>query len=198
MKQILLAAVIIFVATILASCEKDRDITTTPAHPQMTYRDLSSRVVNITTPAGIDISGDGTSDVWFEIFYTRDQASNTDYHRFVASSGETSRLMIRDATSATVLAAGAAISTQVANGHEWKSPAQAELAKRTLVQGTGAISWEGAWKDAQRKFLAVQVTQNNQVYNGWIELSFDTAAERVILYRAAISREAAKDIEAGK
>ena len=197
MKQILLAALGVFIATLLASCEKDREINA-PAHPQMTYTDLSSRVVNITTPAGIDISGDGTSDVWLEIFYTRDQATNTDYHQFMVSSGETSRLMIQDAANAPVLAAGAAIGTQLTNGYEWRSPAQAGLAKRTLVQGTGAITWEGAWKNAQRRFLAVQVSGNGLVYNGWIELSFDTAAEKVILHRAAISREPAKDIEAGK
>src|SRR5687767_7633796 len=151
MKQILLAAVIIFVATVLASCEKDRDVTPAPAHPQMTYRDHSHRVVNITTPGGIDISGDGPSDVWFEIFYDRDPATNTDTHRFMVSSGETSKLMILNGTAAPLLEPGNAISTQVTNGYELKSPGRVEIARRTLVHSNGAISWSGVWKDAQRK-----------------------------------------------
>ena len=73
-----------------------------------------------------------------------------------------------------------------------------ELAKRTLIKNTATPTWEGAWKDVQHKFLAVQVTENGSVYNGWIELSFDTTKERVLLYRSAISKEAGIDIVAGK
>ena len=199
MKQILLAAVIIFIATLLLSCEKDRDTSYVPDHPQMVYRDLSQRVVNIATPAGIDIGGDARSDVWFEIWHTKDDAHNKDIHRFSVSSGESSRLMV-DSTrrKSSIIPGGAIISSAGGNGFAWNAPANPELATRTLVRTAPAPTWEGDWKDANHKYLAVQVTQNGLVYNGWIELSFDTATERVILYRSGISKEAGKDIVAGK
>ncbi|HEX7844899.1 MAG TPA: hypothetical protein VF476_03800, partial [Chitinophagaceae bacterium] len=59
------------------------------------------------------------------------------------------------------------------------------------------VYWQGPWKDVSHKFLAVQIVKNDLKYNGWIELTFDTANERLILHRAAISTEAGKEVKAG-
>lgn len=193
MKRILLAALVIG----LAACEKE-PVSNTPAHPQMTYRDLSATVVNITTPAGVDINGDGPSDVWFDIWPTRDEALGRDFHRFTVTPGEGARLLVNAANGTPIIPQGGAIKLYGENGYEWKAPATADLAKRTLVRGVFAPAWEGAWKDVQHKFLAVQLTANGVFYNGWIELSFDTAREKVVLHRSGISREAGREVIAGQ
>ena len=192
MKYILLAAIVVS----LTSCEKEKE--NSPSHTPMTYTDLSGSVINITTPAGIDISGDGVSDAWFEIWHTREDAQNRDVHRFTVSSGEKSKLLVNPEDATPIITEGTIIKNTANAGYEWEAPASIELAKRILVSNTAAPTWEGAWKDVQRKFLAVQVNQNGGIYNGWIELSFDKAVEKIILYRSAISKEAGKEVMAGQ
>jgi hypothetical protein len=195
MKYILVVALCIS----LASCEKNNDETPPRAnHPEMIYKNLSNRVVNITTPAGIDINNDGPSDVWFEIWHTHDNAQNSDHHRFAVSAGEHSKLLVNTQHATPILSEGDSLDISQNTNYNWQAPASVDLAKRTLVKTTGTITWEGAWKDVQHKYLPVQINQNNSVYNGWIELSFDTAREKVILYRSAISKEANKDIIIGQ
>jgi hypothetical protein len=180
----------------LASCKKD--VTIEPGTPKMTYTDLSSKVINITTPAGVDINGDGASDVWFEIFHTRNKNLKQDVHRFVASPSEESKLLVNDQNGTPIINNGNGIYNIQNAGYLWETGMQTELATRTLIEGEALPTWEGAWKDVQHKYLAVQVTKNGLVYNGWIELSFDTPKERIVLYRSGLSQEAGVAVVAGK
>jgi hypothetical protein len=52
-------------------------------------------------------------------------------------------------------------------------------------------------KLANHKYLPVYLKKNGHVYFGWIELSFDTIAEKIILHRAALCTEAGQKIKAG-
>jgi len=45
--------------------------------------------------------------------------------------------------------------------------------------------------------LPVQVLVNNQRFNGWVELSFDMSAEKIILHKAAISKLPERGVIAG-
>ncbi|MBO9564747.1 MAG: hypothetical protein J7621_18355, partial [Niastella sp.] len=58
--------------------------------------------------------------------------------------------------------------------------------------------WEGAWKQVHHQYLAIQIVKDNKRYNGWVEVSFDTAGEKLVLHKAAISKEAEKAVIAGK
>ena len=49
----------------------------------------------------------------------------------------------------------------------------------------------------RHKYLPVQLNKNNKLYNGWIELSFDSAASKLVLHKAAFSAEENKDVKAG-
>jgi hypothetical protein len=193
MKYILLAAMVIS----FASCKKEKEENTTVSHPLMTYQDLTGKVINISTPAGVDITGDGTSDLWFDIFSTREDAQNKDIHRFSVSTGEQGKILVNTQNASPIITEGTTLKLNGIDGYHWKAPASTELAKRTFIRNTPAPVWEGQWKDVQNRYLAVQVTMNGEIYNGWIELSFDTAKERVILFRSAISKEPGKDIIVG-
>lgn len=63
---------------------------------------------------------------------------------------------------------------------------------------TGTILWRGNWVDKGKRYMPFQIYKNNQRYNGWIELTADKEAEKIILHRMAISKEAEKNIIAGK
>jgi hypothetical protein len=192
MKPIIIAFLIIC----LASCKKDTDNLTPTV--QMIYKDLSSRVVNITTPAGIDIDGDGPSDIWFEIWHTDDDILKKDEHEFMIKPGEGGKLLVNEQETSPILAKGNVIKVNRNAGYEWEANATIELATRTLYRNAASPTWEGVWKNVQRKYLAVQVNKNGSVYNGWIELSFDTVTESVKLHRSGVSLEAGKDIVAGQ
>ena len=57
--------------------------------------------------------------------------------------------------------------------------------------------WEKEWKDVSHKFLAIQVKRDGKLYHGWIELSMDTVNSKLILHRAAIAKEAGRQVRAG-
>ena len=190
---ILLTSIIL----ILAACKKEKLIIE-PRPPQVLYTDLSSKVMNITTPATVDINGDGISDVWFEIFYTRDNNLKKHVHQFVASASNETKLLMNVQQLSPILNHGKGIFNIQNDGYEWKNPANVELAKRTLTENDGTITWEGAWKEVEHRYLAVQITKNGAVYNGWIELSFDTVKERVVLHRSGVSKEVGSFIVAGE
>jgi hypothetical protein len=45
--------------------------------------------------------------------------------------------------------------------------------------------------------LPIQIKKDNKRFNGWVELSFDMDAEKVILHRAAISKLPESQVIAG-
>lgn len=67
-----------------------------------------------------------------------------------------------------------------------------------IIEETAPVHWEGIWKDVSHKYIPVQILKNNNRYNGWIEVSFSTAAGEFILHKAAIATQPNRDIKAGQ
>jgi hypothetical protein len=82
------------------------------------------------------------------------------------------------------------------SGYQWFDLSAIVLAEK-IVPVSGTSFWEGNWKLADHKFLPVYINKNGNVYYGWIELSFDPLAEKMILHRAALCTEAGEKIKAG-
>jgi hypothetical protein len=61
----------------------------------------------------------------------------------------------------------------------------------------GNITWRGPFIGAVKSFMPFQIEKNDGLYNGWVEITDDRMHERIILHRAAISKEAGKMIKAG-
>jgi hypothetical protein len=192
---LLLAAIIIG----LSSCEKDKDVVSkvTPTHPQMFYRDLSARVINMHTPGGIDINGDGPSDVWFENWTAGNDVLGTDTYTLTAAAGENSKLLTDAHDESIIYHHGGVINATGSTGFTWSDEAMFEMVSQTVPRNGGAVTWDGPWKAVDHKFLPVQVTKNSQVYYGWIELSFNTATGALTLYRSGVSTEPDRDVRAG-
>ena len=60
------------------------------------------------------------------------------------------------------------------------------------------ISWEGQWKNLSHVYQAFcLVYPTGDSFFGWVELSFDTATEKLMIHAAGISTEAGKGVRAG-
>jgi len=66
-----------------------------------------------------------------------------------------------------------------------------------IIEEAGLDHWEGNWKNASHKYLAIQLRKGDLRYNGWVELSFKTDTEELTLHRAAITTGPKKTITAG-
>jgi hypothetical protein len=53
------------------------------------------------------------------------------------------------------------------------------------------------WKQANHRFLPVQVKKGTDVFHGWIELSMDITSSKLIIHGSGICKEAGKEIKAG-
>lgn len=185
------------VIILLASCKKDNTVIApppTPAHPQMIYTDLKEAEVKYGKLKLLDIDGDGSYDFRFSVCLVGDPVLQRDRYQFYVSSTIDRNLLNNEADESPVLSTGDSIS-KIHPGYQWWEISVIVLAEK-IVTNTGNY-WQGLWKDASHKYLPVQVEKNQQVFHGWVELSFDTVAEKMILHKAALSKEADKAVKAG-
>jgi len=52
-------------------------------------------------------------------------------------------------------------------------------------------TWLGNWKDKSHHYIVLRVDQQGKPFYGWMEVSFDRQAEKIILHRAALCKESA-------
>jgi len=52
-------------------------------------------------------------------------------------------------------------------GFNWYNASSLVLAEK-FIEETGPAHWEGNWKNADHKYLPVQVRKNNFRHNGWV------------------------------
>ncbi len=182
---------IISALLILASCDK-------PVHetPTMNYVELANKEVKFNELASVDLNKDGVTDVRFHTLLVGDPIAQQDKRKFLVTSLVNCRLPVNANENAPMLSKGEAIPLENFAGYTWYEVTQIELAQK--VTGiTGDPFWEGLWKSSNHQYLPVQVVVTNQRFNGWVELSFDTNGEKIILHKAAISKTAEKFVVAG-
>jgi hypothetical protein len=85
--------------------------------------------------------------------------------------------------------------SKIYNGYDWWEVSFIVLAEK-IIDNNGS-RWDGLWKNADHKYLPIQVEKNQKLYHGWVELSFNTAEEKLILHKSAISTEADRTVKAG-
>lgn len=196
MKIYLTLASILF----LISCSKDDHIQlpapAEPILPEMQYLDLQDRQVSFSTGQTIDIDGDGQNDFLFSTRVIGDPIEEVDKYRFSMYSGIYSKLLVSGNNGSPVLTKGEKISKDNRLPYEWYIISEVELAEKIISKDAPPF-WRGEWKDASHRYIAVQLIRNEQLYNGWIELSIDVIKDKLILHRGAISKEADKMVKAG-
>jgi len=186
---------------LLAACRKDGvpppSKTPVDKHPEMQYTDLQNTEMKVNQPRYIDLDRNGTNDIGFDTWYIGDPIEKEDEVLYFAYSYIHSNLLVGDNNNSPILNQGDTIPIGHSTPYNWYQVAQVEMARKNIGY-QGPPYWELDWKQVSHKFLAVQVVRDNKRYNGWVEVSFNTAGEKLILHRAALSKEADKAVIAGK
>jgi len=200
MKILFLFASLVVLA---ASCsKKDTDIghpaPDPPASPfpEMLVTELNDAEVSYAKSQAIDLNRDGMNDVVFATWYIGNPNQQEDEILYFAASSIETSLMTRAENNSPQYNQNDIIPVNAADGYDWFVVSQVELAMKN-IGNTGAPYWEKEWKNASHKFLAVQVKKSNKLYYGWVELSMNTAQSKLVLHRAAISKEPARAVKAG-
>lgn len=198
MKQVYVLALTL---ALLAACKKDAapGPPKQPGNqqPQMIYTDLQNRELKFEQATAIDLDKDGSVDIGFATWYIGDPIEKEDEVLFFASSYIHSNLLVNVANTSHAFQLGEIIPAGSYPGHDWYQVAQVEMALKNIPE-TGTPYWEGAWKQVRHQYLAIQIVKDNKRYNGWVEVSFDTVGEKLVLHKAAISKEAGQAVIAGK
>jgi len=192
MKKILLVAI---ASILLFACGKEKPtIPAVPSHPVMIYKNLADKEVKYGQFQYVDIDSDGLNDFRFNVLLLGDPILQRDRMQFYANSGIKRNLLNNQVDESPMLNKGDSIGKNH-SGYSWWEISAIVLAEK-IIDNSGS-HWEGLWKNADHRYLPVQIEKNNKLYHGWIELSFNTAEEKLILHKAAISTEEEKSIQAG-
>lgn len=179
---------------LIASCKKDDK---PPADDKpMAYIDLKDSAVTFNHAATFDLNGDGEKDVMFNTLLVGDPINKEDRKQWYVTSSFNASLPVED-ESIPVLKMADSIPVANFNGYTWYNASSIILAQKVIGE-VGDPIWQGDWKNAVHRFIPIQLKKANGVFNGWVEVSFSTANEKVILHKAAISKQAGKGIAAGK
>jgi hypothetical protein len=162
----------------------------------MLYTDLQNQEMKQNKPQFIDLDKNGSNDIGFATWFIGDPIEKEDEVLFFAASYEHSNLLAGDNNNSPVFKLGDTIPVGNKGAYSWYQVAQIEMARKNIGLQNPPY-WELDWKQVSHKYLAIQVVRDNKRYNGWIELSFDTAGEKLILHKAAICKEANKAVIAG-
>jgi len=181
---------------LIASCKKNDQPTPVDNKP-MTYIDLKDSAVTFSHSASYDLNGDGEKDVLFSTLLVGDPINKEDKKQWYVTSSFNASLPVEEGESIPVLNLADSIPVGNFNGYTWYNASSIILAQKVIGE-VGDPIWQGDWKNAAHRFIPIQLKKTDGVYNGWIEVSFSTANEKIILHKAAISKQAGKAIAAGK
>lgn len=194
MRKIFIIATISILAV---ACKKEKmqpTIPSIPSHPVMSYKNLGDKEVKYGQSQYVDIDNDGTIDFKFSVLLVGDPVLQRDRVQFYANSGIKRNLLNSQVDESPMLNKGDSIG-KVHSGYSWWEISSIVLAEK-IVEYSGN-HWEGLWKNADHNYLPIQIEKNNKLYHGWVELSFNTADEKLILHKAAISTEEERSVQAG-
>lgn len=188
--------VFILVATLAAGCSKEPQIVPPVSLPLMNYVDLNDRQIKFNETFICDVNGDGSKDVSFNTLLVGDPILKRDYKQYRVASSFFTALPVNDQEQIPVLSKDSVISATAHAGYEWSNASSIVLAQK-IISETGPGWWDGEWKAAAHKFIPIRVAEDSLLYYGWVEISFDSQTENIILHKAAISKEAGKEVKAG-
>ena len=195
MQRMLIVALLVIQ---IAACKKPITENPPPAgqDPEMRYTDLGNQPIGFNQFISLDLDKDGQKDISFSTLLVGDPIYKVDKMQWLLSSSFYTNLPVKE-ERIPVMDTGDSIHIRNFNGYEWFNASHIVLTQK-IIGITGDPYWEGDWKQAAHQFAPFQVMHNNSLYNGWVEISFNQADEKLVLHRAAISMEAGKKIAAGK
>ena len=164
-------------------------------HPPMQYTYLNDLEIRAMEYSHLDIDGNGTVDFTFHTQLIGDPVLKQDRRQFMVGSKIETNLLNNKSDESPKLTKGDRIGAKQ-EGYNWYEISSVVLTEK-VIPSEGNIVWRGLWKSASHNYLPVQLVKGGKVYHGWIELSFSTDSERLILHKAAICTESNSEIKAG-
>lgn len=183
-----------FIALALTACTKECP---EELDADLRYTNLFDIEVKHNQHRRIDINHDNIEDLSFTTLLVGDPLYKMDKLQFHAKPLGRTSLLFNGQDQSIIYDNGSVIPAQTPAGYNWYGAANLLLAEKITIESTPPVYWQGMWKTAAHQFLSFQIRKNSVLYNGWIELSFDTAGEKLILHRAGVSTRPATDLVAG-
>lgn len=188
----------LFITFIIVGCGKT--VPPNPlveTHPQMSYIDLHDTAIVFGKGASFDLDLNGQKDIAFFTQLVGDPIYQQDKRQWLATGSIYTYFPVNTAESIPVMQLMDSIPIKPFSGYNWYNASEIVLTQQIISMNIPPY-WTGDWKDVTRRFMPVQIERNNALYNGWVELSFNTSSEKLTLHKAAICMEANKTIKAGK
>jgi hypothetical protein len=177
-------------------CKKTTCVTLPePVDHKMEYLDLNDKAVSFNQSFSIDLDKDGSKDFSFSTLLVGDPILRRDYRQYYISSKFETYLQVNDNEETPVLQKGDTIAPTAIEGFHWYNASHVVLAQKVIEEDK--TFWSGNWKNISHAYQPVSILKGNQTYYGWIELSFDTQNERIILHKAAMAKDAGVEVKAG-
>lgn len=182
---------------LFAACKKERlPEPTLPTHPPMMYKDFQDVEIKVGQNRRFDIDEHGSHDFGFETLLIGDPVLARDRLLFVGFSGIGKYLLNDPQDEAPVFQAGDSVKLEH-TGLEWNELSYLTLSRK-IIPGAGQPYWEGPWTNASHRFLPLQIKKQDSVYLGWLQISMDKTAEKIVVHKSAIATIANKTIVAGR
>jgi hypothetical protein len=163
----------------------------------MQYTYLNNAEVKYMKPGvWIDLNKDNRADILFEVMRIGDAINKYDRFQFNIVTSIRVNVPVNVNEQIPVFLNNATIPLENFDGNNWYGGSEIDLIQKVLFEN-GSVTWRGNWLAAQRAYLPVQIIIEGKRRNGWIELTAEPQNERLILHRAAISKEPEKVIKAG-
>lgn len=185
------------VFTIAVACNKSRPELIVEPHPSMLYKDLADSSIAFGRIASLDVDNNGEKDVLFSTQLVGDPVEQKDKQQWLVTSSFNANLPVNSTEHIPVLHYLDSIPLNDFSGYPWYNASSILLSQKTITMTTPPY-WEGDWKEASHRFIPIQLKKQEGLYNGWIEVSFSTGNEKLILHKAAICKGVNKNISAGK
>lgn len=176
----------------LAACKKEKHL---PIPTQMQYNRFEI-TVGYNESKRLDLDGNGTLDVGFRTYHVGDPIMQMDKIQYCAVSMIESNFPMNRNNDVDIRKSGDKIQSSNTADYEWFPVSLAVLAQKNIGMVDSPF-WTGTWQNVKHQFLPIQIMKANQRYNGWIEISFDKVAEKLIVHRSGVSLVPEVDIRAG-
>ena len=187
----------LFLLTVaLFSCNDKDELSVPPGKTPETpllLTDLHNREVKSGQEQIVDADNDGVIDFVFYVLPIGDPILNQSKHRFLLGSMVHSLLFVGEDNDSPIREKGNIIKSANELPYEWFEVSEVILGEK-IIENDLTSHWEGPWKNVNHKYISIQVKKDDGRYNGWIELSFDTNNEKIILHNAALSKVANKEV----
>lgn len=179
---------------LLAGCKKTASNPITSI-PEMEYIHFNNQEVHFNQRFTVDMNHDGIIDFSAYTLFDGDPVMKADYHQYYFGSAYYTDFPINNKEEVPMLNKGDRIDGKVFTSYNWYNASDIVMAQKVVTKTQSR--WEGMWKNASHQYLPLRINVDEETYYGWIEVSFDSTSEKIILHKAAMCEEAGKAVKAG-